>query len=168
MAAFSPFATGYADTTPEFVASQEALVWEVDEPIEPPVTLPAVREGTGDGEIRYTLTPETTPPGVSFDPASRRLSGTPTEEFAERTYTLTATDDDGNTDTLDFTIEVEPARAKARARLKRINESILPELSRASWDSAMAAVSGRLESAAGGGGGGAGAPGAGLSSALAG
>ena len=71
---------------------------------------------------------------------------------------------DGHRDTLTFTIEVEPARAKARARLKRLNESILPEVSRASWDSAMAAVAGRLESAAGGGA--SGASGGGLATAL--
>ena len=44
-----------------------------------------------------------------------------------------------------FTIEVKPALAEARARLKRINESVLPELSRTMWGVAVEAVTGRLE-----------------------
>ena len=178
---FSPFATGYVDTRPALDAAglPEAFVWEVDEPITP-VTLPLATGGDcaggdcrgGEG-LAYRLAPQTLPPGLAFDDDGsgscgrpRTLCGTPAEEFAKKPYTWTATDVDGHRDTLGFTIEVEPARAKARARLKRLNESILPEVSRASWDSAMAAVAGRLESAAGGGG--SGASGGGLAAALAG
>ena len=173
---FSPFATGYVDTRPALDAAglPEAFVWEVDEPITP-VTLPLATGGDcaggdcrgGEG-LAYRLAPQTLPPGLAFDDDGsgscgrpRTLCGTPAEEFAKKPYTWTATDVDGHRDTLGFTIEVEPARAKARARLKRLNESILPEVSRASWDSAMAAVAGRLESAAGGGGSGASGGGAG-------
>ena len=86
------------------------------------------------------------PPGV--ERAGRRLSGTPTEAFDRTTYSLTATDRDGDETEkpLTFTIEVKPALAEARARLKRIDESVLPELSRALWGSALDAVTGRLES----------------------
>ena len=178
---FSPFASGYVDTRPVLDAAglPEAFVWEVDEPVEP-VTLPLATGGDcaggdcrgGEG-LDYRLAPQTLPPGLAFDQDGsgscgrpRTLCGTPTEEFAVTDYTWTATDVDGHRDTLTFTIEVEPARAKARARLKRLNESILPEVSRASWDSAMAAVAGRLESAAGGGA--SGASGGGLAAALAG
>ena len=178
---FSPFASGYVDTRPALDAAglPETFTWEVDEPITP-VTLPLATGGDcaggdcrgGEG-LAYRLAPQTLPPGLAFDDDGsgecgrpRTLCGTPTEEFAKKPYAWTATDVDGHRDTLGFTIEVEPARAKARARLKRLNESILPEVSRASWDSAMAAVAGRLESAAGGGG--SGASGGGLAAALAG
>ena len=178
---FSPFASGYVDTRPALDAAgfREKLVWNVDEPITP-VTLPLATGGDcaggdcrgGEG-LAYRLAPQTLPPGLAFDDDGsgscgrpRTLCGTPTEEFAKKPYTWTAADVDGHRDTLGFTIEVEPARAKARARLKRLNESILPEVSRASWDSAMAAVAGRLESAAGGGG--SGPSGGGLAAALAG
>ena len=150
---FGPFATGYVDTTPAFPAFPKAFLWEVDKAVDP-VTLPLVKEGTGDPPINYALTPapaESLPPGIVYDKERRsdkerrRLSGTPEKEFRQD-YTWTATDVDGNTAELTFSIEVEPALAKARARLKAINESVLPELSRALWGSALGAVTGRLES----------------------
>ena len=141
---FSPFAVGYANTKPKF-ASTTLLVpaFTVDEAIDPVVTLPAATGG--DGTLDYALTPAL-PRGV--ERAGRRLSGTPTEAFERKTYTWTATDRDGDKTEppLTFTIEVKPALAEARARLKAINESVLPELSRALWGSAMDAVTGRLES----------------------
>ena len=171
---FSPFAVGYEDTRPAFPdgLTLAAMVFTVDEAIAVP-PLPEVRPGTGDGEITYRLAPETLPPGLSFDVDGsgecgrlRTLCGTPTEEFAKTDYTWTATDVDGVSQQakLPFTIEVIPAVALARARLRRINESILPELSRASWDSAMEVVARRLEGPVGGGG----AYSEGLSAALAG
>ena len=63
-------------------------------------------------------------------------------------------------------MEVVPERALARSRLKTLNESVLPEVSRASWDSWTSAVTGRLASS--GGGGGSGVSGEGLSASLAG
>ena len=58
----------------------------------------------GDGALTYSLAPNV--PGLTFDPATRRLSGTPTRAG---TYdmTYTATDADGDTDSLRFTITVE-------------------------------------------------------------
>ena len=162
---FSPFAVGYEDTKPVLEDfTQTTLVFTVDEAIEPPVTLP--KATGGDGELVYALSPAL-PEGLTRE--GRVLSGTPTEEFDETTYTWTVTDLDGESqkDERTFTIEVKEAIGPARARLKAINESILPEVARASWDSAMAAVSRRLGSAAGGGGG-SGASGEGLSAALAG
>ena len=57
-----------------------------------------------------------------------------------------------------FALGVEEPAADAKARMKGLNESILPELSRASWASAMEAVSGRVGSFGAGGSG----PGPGL------
>ena len=148
--AFSPFAVGYEDTRPVFPDdfTMTEMVFTVDEAIER-VTLP---EATGgDGDLDYALSPAL-PVGLTRD--GRVLSGTPTEEFDETTYTWTATDIDGESQQaeLEFTIEVIPARALALARLKAINESILPELSRAQWGSVVEAVTGRLEAPGTGGG----------------
>ena len=141
---FSDFSAGYANTKPAFDATQRALTFPVDEAIDP-VTLPAAKGG--NGTLRYALTPAL-PPGLAFDRTSRTLSGTPTEAFERTTYSLTATDRDGDKTEkpVTFTIEVEHGLEKARARLKAINESVLPELSRALWGSAVDAVTGRLES----------------------
>ena len=59
----------------------------------------------GDGTLDYALTPDL-PAGLSFDPAERSISGTPTEPQDETEYTYTAADADGDETTLTFTIEV--------------------------------------------------------------
>ncbi len=160
--AFSPFAVGYADTAPQFPDdfTMTEMVFTVDEAIEP-VTL---RQAEGGDETEHKLLPEplVLPPGLDFDDGTGEdecpgqpaytLCGTPTEEFAEKGYTWTATDLDGEKAELSFTIEVIPALGLARARLKAINESILPELSRAQWGSVVEAVTGRLEAPGTGGG----------------
>ena len=147
---FSPFATGYTDTRPEFDFTLTALVFTVDEAIDPV----ELREAKGGDETRHELGPAplVLPPGLSFDEGRRTLSGTPTEEFEETRYTWTATDRDGHTVSLPFTIEVIPALALARERLKAINVSVLPEVSRAMWGSVVEAVTGRLEGSGPGGG----------------
>ena len=68
------------------------------------LTLPAA--SGGNGPLTYSLTPQV--PGLTFDPATRRLSGTPT---AAGTYAMTysATDVDGNAVSWTFTISVEAA-----------------------------------------------------------
>ena len=141
----STFGAGNANTRPAFDTTQKNLEFTVDEEIDPPVTLRAAKGG--DGTLRYALTPDL-PPGVKR--SGRRLSGTPTKESGPVTYTWTATDLDGEKKSLRFTIEVKPALEKARARLAAINESILPELSRAMWGSVVDAVTGRLEGSGGG------------------
>ena len=67
------------------------------------LTLPAVAT-PGNGATTYTLTPAIA--GLTFDPTSRALSGTPTTASTEREYTYTATDADDDTDTLTFNITV--------------------------------------------------------------
>ncbi len=61
---------------------------------------------SGDAPLAYTLTPAL-PNGLSFNTATRMLSGTPTAMQAAVTYTYTVTDNDGDTDTLTFTITVQ-------------------------------------------------------------
>ena len=69
-----------------------------------PLTLP---EATGgDGILSYSLTPAV--PGLSFDPATRRLTGTPTA-VGTQAMTYRVTDADGDSDTLSFSIVVEPS-----------------------------------------------------------
>ena len=69
-----------------------------------PLTLPPATGG--DGALRYMVTPAL-PGGLAFNAATRVLSGAPTTASAERSYTLTATDEDGDTATLSFAISVE-------------------------------------------------------------
>ena len=134
------------DTSPTFAGTvPKKLVYTVDEAIAR-LVLPLAKEGTGDPPINYALTPAGLPRGLAFDKTFRRLSGKPMEAFPKTTYTWTATDKDGDEGKLTFTIEVEHGLKKARARLKAVNESVLPELSRALWGSALDAVTGRLES----------------------
>ena len=138
----SPFAVGYVDTRPEFAGdfAGTAMVFTVDVAIDP-VELP--KATGGDGTLKYTLTPDL-PPGVKL--RDRLLFGTPEKEFPKTKYVWTATDIDGDENELEFFMEVKSNLEEARARLKAINESILPELSRAMWGSAVEAVTGRLES----------------------
>ena len=72
------------------------------------LTLP-VASG-GDRPLGYSLSPDV--PGLSFDAERRELSGTPTEADSYA-MTYTVTDADGDTDTLDFTINVVASDAVA-------------------------------------------------------
>ena len=60
----------------------------------------------GDGALTYSLSPNV--PGLAFDAATRRLTGTPTAA-GSHAMTYTATDSDGDSDTLGFTITVQDA-----------------------------------------------------------
>ena len=71
------------------------------------LTLPEATGGTGD--IAYTLSPTTTPAGITFTASTRILSGNPTATAASATFTYTATDEDGTTAELTFTIVVAAA-----------------------------------------------------------
>ena len=139
---FGPFATGYVDTTPAFDTGKPALVFTVDEIGSE--TLPEAAK-KGDGGVTYAIE-EILPAKLDFAAATRTISGVPTAAQDATDYTLVATDADGDEGRLTFSIEVKPALAEARARLKAINESVLPELSRALWGSTLDAVTGRLES----------------------
>ena len=70
-------------------------------------TLPAA--ASGDGALTYTISPHL-PAGLAFDPATRLLSGMPTEALPATLYTYTATDSDAadpDSASLTFTIMVE-------------------------------------------------------------
>ena len=70
-------------------------------------TLPAA--SGGDGTLTYTISPDLLA-GLTFDPTTRLLSGTPTAQQPSTLYTYTATDSDAaepDRATLTFTITVE-------------------------------------------------------------
>ncbi len=95
------------DTAPAFNVEIDDIEWIANRAFEP-FALPEASGGNGD--LTYALSPEP-PASVTFDPATRTLSGTPTGTQDPTLYTYTATDADGNTDaadaaTLTFTIEV--------------------------------------------------------------
>ena len=63
----------------------------------------------GSGGKTYSISPDiaaTPANGLSFDPASRRLSGTPAAAAGTVRYTLTATDGNGDTDTMLVSVTV--------------------------------------------------------------
>ncbi len=66
--------------------------------------LPQARS-SDDQTVSYSISPDL-PAGLSFNAASRKLTGTPTAVQAATEYTYTATDSDGDTATLTFEITV--------------------------------------------------------------
>ena len=69
--------------------------------------LPAVPEGLGTPPFTYSLSPAL-PAGLTFDSATRTLSGTPTAASAATDYTYTVTDVNGSSDSWPlFSIEVQ-------------------------------------------------------------
>ena len=67
----------------------------------------------GNGDLTYSLTP-LLPAGLSFAPATRMLSGTPTRSQLSVEYTYTVTDSDGSepdSAELTFHIGIRPAKA---------------------------------------------------------
>ena len=74
------------------------------------LTLP---EATGgDGTLTYSLSPSL-PAGLTFNAVQRTISGTPESGLPQTTFTYTATDEDGDTAELTFTISVNAMPAFA-------------------------------------------------------
>ncbi len=109
------------------------------------LTLPEATGGTG--ELTYTLTGpgDALPAGLTFDAASRTLSGMPTAA-ATTILTYTVTDDNGATATADFTVTV------ALPRFADLNRTILPEVARAIAGHTVGAIARRVTQARADGG----------------
>ena len=90
-----------ADATPSFGAATIAAQSYIQGVAIASLTLPEA--SGGNGTLSYSLTP---PAGLSFNAATRELTGTPSAVLAETEYTYTVTDVDGDTAELTFTIEV--------------------------------------------------------------
>ena len=95
------------DTSPKFAQSIADQTYTAGVPISPLVLPHALG---GNGPLGYELRPAV--PGLTFDPAARTLSGTPsTAGTYQMTYTVSDADDNtaaGDTDTLIFTVTVRP------------------------------------------------------------
>ena len=95
-----------SDPSPTFgMATVADLVFIEDRPIDP-VTLP-IAVG-GNGRLEYSLTPDL-PDGLSFNPITRTISGTPDDDLSPEIYTYTVIDSDAtnpDTNTIRFKIEV--------------------------------------------------------------
>ncbi len=110
--------TAEEDTAPAFAAS--ASIPDQTYTVGTAITSLTLPEATGgNGAITYALTPAI-PADLTFDAATRELTGTPTTAVGAMDYTYTATDADGNTAasdiaTLTFSITVEADTAPAFA-----------------------------------------------------
>jgi len=91
------------DTQPSFTTSSGPgnQSYEVGTAID---TLTLPEASGGDGTLTYSLSPEV--PGLSFNATARQLTGTPSTA-ASYNMTYTATDADGDTDSLSFSITVD-------------------------------------------------------------
>ena len=135
------------DAAPSFsVATVDALTLTAGEAMTP-VVLPAATGG--DGELTYSLTSE--PAGLAglvFDPATRRLSGTPAAGRYEFTYT--AHDADANRSISDaaaltfaVTVQAAPDRA-TRETVRRVLRRTLAAVGTRTLASALAGVNARF------------------------
>ena len=105
----SPFAAGYDDPKPTFGDAQMPPQRYRKGTEIAPLTLPAATGG--DGSLTYTLSPAL-PEGLEYTAptdatSGGTLTGTPAVSAQAAAYTLTVTDSDGDTATLEFTLEVE-------------------------------------------------------------
>ena len=130
------------DLMPTFDASVPPQHYTEGDPV-PPLVLPLAKGG--DGPLVYGLAPAP-PPGITFDPGSRTLSGTPSSGLESTPYEYTATDQDGDAATLSFTITVVPRQTRID-RIERASRAILPVVARTWTDMAATAVEARVDHA---------------------
>ena len=93
------------DLQPTFPSTGPDLSYRVGRRITPEVLPAAVG---GDGPLTYALTPSL-PRGLGFTARTRTISGVPAAELRQTTFTLTATDADGDAASLPFTLRAYPA-----------------------------------------------------------
>ena len=101
-AALSFAVTVLEDLFPEFTETVPDQLYWVGAAIDS-LALPAATGG--NGTLTYTLSPAL-PEGLRFAPETRIVSGTPSGDLAKTTYTLTATDIDGDEAALTFPVTV--------------------------------------------------------------
>ena len=95
------------EVTASTIELSDEYSYEVGKAIDP-LVLPAVQEGRGTPPFTYSLSPAL-PAGLTFDPASRTLSGTPIVASGATVYTYTVTDGAGASAAQPlFSIEVQP------------------------------------------------------------
>ena len=83
----------------------DAYTYMVGEAIDP-VLFPAAAAGLGTPPLTYSLSPDL-PAGLTFDSATRTLSGTPTAASAATDYTYTVTDVNGSSGSWPTPINIE-------------------------------------------------------------
>ena len=99
------------DTSPSFGAQTvDSRLWDINTVITP-IVLPTA--SGGDGSLTYTLTPTTMPQGMTWTASTRTIAGTPMSVTASQTYTWSATDADGDVESLTFSIQVWEPRGSA-------------------------------------------------------
>ena len=135
-ATVSFFLTVLANVAPSFADARVSAQSYLRKQAITSVTLP--QASGGDGALTYTLTPDL-PAGLTFNALTLVVSGTPLEAIGKTTYTLTATDSDGDAVTLRFSLEVRadpvptfgdpPIAVQSYRQHREIDPLILPQAS---------------------------------------
>ena len=101
------FTLEVVDPMPRFNDTVDPQEYRLGKPIRPPTLW---RATDGNEPLAYTLMPEELPEGLTFTKPTKTkdgtITGTPTELHDLTTYTLTATDTDGDKAELQFTLAV--------------------------------------------------------------
>ena len=121
---FAARSYGQSDARPSFGSLAIADKTYTQGQAIPAEALPAATGG--DGELSYGISPAL-PDGITFDAATRVLSGTPTSAQPATSYTYTATDSDpSNPDsaslTFSVTVGTHPPRPTIAAAATEVNE----------------------------------------------
>ena len=113
---------------PAPIVLADAYVYEVGKAIEP-VLFPAAPAGLGTPPLTYSLSP-LLPAGLTFDSATRTLSGTPTAAAAATDYTYTVTDVNGSSapwpSTISIAVQAPPPIELVAAHLYQVGKAIEP------------------------------------------